>query len=114
MIPRNFQRGTGKGYERYANDNIDILEETLSGTGKFHPSQYIALRHKAPLETEMDIQIKTACPKVVHAPAQMTNLQDINMTNAKPEPVFAQPVQEAWYLPKNRRGKHTGPGMDHG
>ena len=58
MIPRNFSHGTQRGYLRFSGDNIDIIEETLSGTGTFHATQVAALRRKAPQELDLDIEIK--------------------------------------------------------
>ena len=41
-IPRRFELKEMPSYIRFANDNIDITEETLSGKGTFHASQTVA------------------------------------------------------------------------
>ena len=47
FVPRN-STGTTElaGYTRFAVDNIDINEETLSGMGTFHATQVAAFRRK--------------------------------------------------------------------
>lgn len=90
---------------RYSNDNIDIIEETLTGSGTFHASQYVALRRKGQQEPKMDIQIKTGSSKVLHAPPEITGLQEAIMTASKPEPVFPEPVHESWYVPGDQKIK---------
>ncbi|KAK1895875.1 (-)-kolavenyl diphosphate synthase TPS10 chloroplastic [Dissostichus eleginoides] len=44
FIPQNFVNAKLPGYIMYANDNIDINEETLDGKGTFHASQTAAFR----------------------------------------------------------------------
>ena len=44
-------------YTRYAVDNIDINEETLSGMGTFHATQVAAFRQKDDDELPMDIRV---------------------------------------------------------
>ena len=56
FVPRNFADSMAT-YTRYAVDNIDINEETLSGMGTFHATQSAALRRKADGESTMDIQL---------------------------------------------------------
>jgi len=52
IIPSNFTNASLQGYICYANDNIDILEETLTcnGKGTFHASQTAAFRRREPGE----------------------------------------------------------------
>ena len=40
FVPRNFADNSDTTYTRYAVDNIDINEETLSGMGTFHATHY--------------------------------------------------------------------------
>lgn len=50
FIPQNFVNAKLPGYIMYANDNIDINEETLDGKGTFHASQTAAFRRSEPQE----------------------------------------------------------------
>ena len=51
-IPLNFVNASLPGYIMYANDNIDINEETLDGKGTFHASQAAAFRQSNPEENK--------------------------------------------------------------
>ena len=46
FVPSNFTENSDTKYTRYAVDNIDINEETLSGMGTFHATQVAAFRRK--------------------------------------------------------------------
>ena len=48
------------GYTRFAVDNIDINEETLSGMGTFHATQVAAFRRKEEGEPAVDIEVRKA------------------------------------------------------
>lgn len=56
FVPRNFTESTAS-YTRYAVDNIDINEETLSGMGTFHATQVASFWRKGDDELPMDIQV---------------------------------------------------------
>ena len=57
FVPRNFAGGSDTiTYPRYAVDNIDINEETLSGMGTFHATQVAAFRRKVDGVPEKDIK----------------------------------------------------------
>ena len=56
FLPRNFTERTTT-YTRYAVDNIDINEETLSGMGTFHATQVAAFRRMGDGESTLDIRV---------------------------------------------------------
>ena len=58
-IPLNFVNASLPGYITYANDNIDINEETLDGKGTFHASQTAAFRRSKPEEEIPKIMLKS-------------------------------------------------------
>ena len=88
FIPSNFQYAQFNGYINFANDNIDINEETLSGKGTFHASQTVALRPSNVPEEARPILLKTSQTKSLTVPADMFNLQDAHMDNGKPSPIL--------------------------
>ena len=100
FVPRNFADSTAT-YTRYAVDNIDINEETLSGMGTFHATQSAALRRKADGESTMDIQVspQSARRLDLEVPSELHELSEISLENKKPEPVIEEPVEEGWYTP---------------
>jgi hypothetical protein len=51
----------------------------------------------------LDVQIKSGRSKVLHTPPEMTGLQEANMTNLKPEPVFSNAVQHNWFFPDDQK-----------
>ena len=55
LVPRNFHGNSVASYTRYAVDNIDINEETLSGMGTFHAMQYTAFRRVEDGEPKIDV-----------------------------------------------------------
>ena len=58
FVPRNFTGTTETpGYARFAVDNIDMNEQTLSGMGTFHATQVAAFRRKEEGEPAMDIEL---------------------------------------------------------
>ncbi|KAK2554918.1 hypothetical protein P5673_023601 [Acropora cervicornis] len=99
FVPRNFTESTAT-YTRYAVDNIDINEETLSGMGTFHAPQVAAFRRKGDDKLPMDIRIipKSARRLDLEVP-QLHELSQISLENKKPEPVLEEPVEEGWYKP---------------
>ena len=56
FVPRNFHGNSVASYTRYAVDNIDINEETLSGMGTFHATQYAPFRRVEDGEPKIDVQ----------------------------------------------------------
>ena len=61
FVPRNFTGTTDlAGDTRFAADNIDINEGTVSGMGTFHATQVATFRRKEEGESAMDIEL---CPK---------------------------------------------------
>ena len=99
FVPRNFTESTAS-YTRYAVDNIDINEETLSGMGTFHATQVAAFRRKGDDELPMDIRVilKSARRLDLEVP-QLHELSQVSLENKKPEPVIEEPVEEGWYKP---------------
>lgn len=94
FVPRNFTESTAS-YTRYAVDNIDINEETLSGMGTFHATQMTAFRRKGDDELPMDIRVipKSARRLDLEVP-QLHELSQVSLQNKKPEPVIEEPVEE--------------------
>ena len=94
FVPRNFTESTAS-YTRYAVDNIDINEETLSDMGTFHATQVAAFRRKGDDELPMDIQVipKSARRLDLEVP-QLHELSQVSLESKKPEPVIEEPVEE--------------------
>lgn len=104
FVPRNFSRETTAEYTRYAVDNIDINEETLSGMGTFHATQVAAFRRKEEGEesgTEVRITPKSSRRLEVELPNQLHELDEVVVKN-KPEPVN-QEAKEEWYAPDKNK-----------
>jgi hypothetical protein len=65
MIPSNFvSLHNAVGYLKFANDNFDMVEETLSWKGTLHVSQVVAFRRLIPrwrtnAEDEVTIGVRT-------------------------------------------------------
>ena len=58
FLPRNITGTTEPaGHPRFAVENIDTNEETLSGMGTFHATQVAAFRRKEEGEPAMDIEL---------------------------------------------------------
>ena len=71
----------------YANDNIDINEETLDGKGTFHASQTAAFRRSDPQDTVSKLKLSRT-NKTVEIPPQIFELKDAKMEFGKPAPKF--------------------------
>ena len=102
FVPRNFAESSNRiSYTRYAVDNIDINEETLSGMGTFHATQVAALRRKVEGEPAVDIQVtpKSERRLDVHVPSELHELSELCLENKKPEPKMEGTVTEEWYDP---------------
>lgn len=78
-IPLNFVNASLPGYIMYANDNIDINEETLDGKGTFHASQTAAFRQSKPQEEIPKIKLKSGRSKSVSVPPGLFELKDAKM-----------------------------------
>ena len=93
-------------YTRYAVDNIDINEETLSGMGTFHATQVAAFRRKVDRELEMNIQVtpKSERRLDLQVPSEQHELNsEISLENKKPEPQMEGTVIEEWYEPDKNK-----------
>ena len=99
IIPSNFLNAQLPGYIRYANDNIDINEETLDGKGTFHASQTAAFRRYIPGEQTENIEIKPTHSRSLNMPDTFHNLTQTNIGTRKPPPVFSEQVQLEWFEP---------------
>ena len=102
FVPRNFAESSDTtSYTRYAVDNIDINEETLSGMGTFHATQMAAFRRKVDGEPAMDIQVapKSGRRLDLQVPSEPHELSEISLENRKPEPKMEGIVIEEWYEP---------------
>ena len=89
FVPRNFCEESTTEYTRYAVDNIDINEETLSGMGTFHATQVAAFRRKEEGEdvgTEVLVSPKLVRHMDAELPKQIHELEEI-VVKKKPEPV---------------------------
>jgi hypothetical protein len=77
FVPRNFTAASGESYTRYAVDNIDINEETLSGMGTFHATQFAALRRMEEGEPKMKVQITPRAERQLNldVPSELNELQ---------------------------------------
>lgn len=94
FVPRNFTESTGN-YTRYAVDNIDINEETLSGMGTFHATQAAAFRQMGDDESTMDIQISPKSARRLDLEAaELHEISDVYLENTKPEPVIEETIEE--------------------
>ena len=64
LIPANVAHLKLPGYIRFANDNIDIIEETLDGKGTFHASQSVIFvtpdvtNEEAPMQVEFSKKVQ--------------------------------------------------------
>lgn len=103
IIPSNFMKAKFCGYIRFANDNIDINEETLDGTGTFHASQTVAFRKKD-LADEMESSILSehTRSRSLKVPEDFMELIPAPIHNQKPAPIFAEEVLESFFLPHHR------------
>lgn len=93
LIPHNFMSAKLPGYIRYANDNIDINEETLDGIGTFHASQTAAFRRKERNESVTHINLIRGKDRSVKVPEDFMAMQEAPIENEKQEPVFPGYVQ---------------------
>lgn len=98
IIPLNFAQATYQGYIRYANDNIDIIEETLDGQGSFHASQSAAFRRSIPGEKIITPDVKSSSSRSVTVPEHFNEIQPSGMGNQKPEATFPVAVKSDWYM----------------
>ncbi|CAH3114284.1 unnamed protein product, partial [Pocillopora meandrina] len=108
FVPQNFCEESTTEYTRYAVDNIDINEETLSGMGTFHATQVAAFRRKE--EGEDDGYRSSRIPKLVRRmdaelPKQIHELEEI-VVKKKPEPVN-QEAKEDWYQSDKNKIKES-------
>lgn len=102
FVPSNFTGTTDPaGYTRFAVDNIDINEETLSGMGTFHATQVAAFRRKEEGEPAMDIELSPKSERRldVQVPSELHELADLSLDNKKPEPELQKTVVSEWYTP---------------
>ncbi|XP_068737963.1 uncharacterized protein [Montipora capricornis] len=87
FVPRNFAEGSDTiSYTRYAVDNIEIDEETLSGMGTFHATQVAAFRRKVDGEPAMDIQVAPKSERLLNLQvlSELHELSEISLENRKP------------------------------
>ena len=99
VIPRNILETPLQGYVRYAGDNIDINEETLSGMGTFHATQYAVLRPKAASQSKTDLHIHPCSSNTLKVPEDFNKLENAHMTSGKPEPFFPARVDQQFFEP---------------
>ena len=102
IVPRNFTETSRSTYTRYAIDNIDINEETLSGMGTFHATQSAAFRRMNEEERKGHLNINLTGSRILNASSDLHQLEPVNMVNEKPEPVFPIVTKESWYKPDRR------------
>ena len=99
-IPSNFSEDNLQGYVRYANDNIDINEETLDGKGTFHASQTAAFRQGNPDgEPKNQTELKLGRARGLVLPPDYQQLRESGIGKLKPEPNFQKDVESNWYDP---------------
>ena len=99
FAPRNFTEST-TNYTRYAADNIDINEETLSGMGTFHATQAAAFQQMGDVEWTMDIQVSPKSARHLDLEAaELHQISDVYLENTKPEPEIEETIEEGWYRP---------------
>lgn len=96
-IPLNFVNASFPGYIMYANDNIDINEETLDGKGTFHASQIAAFRRSEPQEEILEIKLTSGRSKSVSVPPGLFELKDAKMESQKPPPKFHSHISPEMY-----------------
>ena len=102
FVPCNFTGTTEPaGYTRFAVDNIDINEETLSGMGTFHATQVAAFRRKEEGEPAVDIELSPKSERRLdlQVPSELHELTDLSLDNKKPEPELQETVLSEWYTP---------------
>ena len=102
IVPRNFTETSHSTYTRYAIDNIDINEETLTGMRTFHATQSAAFRRMNEEEWKGHLNINLTGSRILNAPSDLHQLEPVNMVNEKPEPVFPIVTKESWYKPDRR------------
>ena len=90
FVPRNFTAASGESYTRYAVDNIDINEETLSGMGTFHATQFAALRRMEESEPKIKVQITPRAERQLNldVPSELHELKKVELESDKHEPVI--------------------------
>lgn len=80
FVPQNFPGNSLASYTRYAVDNIiNINEETLSGMGTFHATQYAALRRVEDGKPKIDVQISPKSDRKLNLkiPSEWHELQEV-------------------------------------
>lgn len=105
-VPRNFtEESSDSSYTRYAIDNIDINEETLSGMGTFHATQSAALRRMDKEKQRGNLQINPTTNRNLdlQTPTDLHQLESVDMVSEKPELVIPNAVMESWYEPDKRK-----------
>ena len=104
-IPANVAHLNLPGYIRFANDSIDIIEETLDGKGTFHASQSAIFVTPDETNEEASMQVEFS-KKVQKIPQELQILKQAGIGSPQPEPVFwknldisiFQPQEDVRYL----------------
>ena len=89
FIPSNITHLKLPGYLRFANDNIDINEETLDGKGTFHASQsaiFVKPEVNNPEPPERNVKL-IPC-KLPKFPEELQELKHAGIGSEQPEPFF--------------------------
>ena len=97
FVPSNFVGSELPGYIMYANDNIDINEETLDGKGTFHAFQTAAFRPSASFEETSKVEHKSGRTKSVSIPPGIFDLKDAKIESPKPSPKFGGQVTTEFF-----------------
>ena len=87
VIPANIAHLKLPGYIRFANDNIDINEETLDGKGTFHASQSAIFVRPDTTNDEASMQVEFS-RKSRKIPQELQELKQAGIGSQQPEPLF--------------------------
>lgn len=88
FIPSNITNLRLPGYIRFANDNIDINEETLDGKGTFHASQSAIFVTPAVDDEEPPLNVKFLTNREAKVPPEFQQLKESSIGTKQPEPAF--------------------------
>ena len=111
FIPSNITNLRLPGYIRFANDNIDINEETLDEKGTFHASQSAMFLSPVADDEEPPMNVKFKPDRKAKVPQEFQLLKEAGIGTQQPEPVFVGELTIDMFKP-NENVKKTAQVLD--
>ena len=111
FIPSNIINLRLPGYIRFANDNIDINEETLDRKGTFHASQFAMFLSPVADDEEQPMNVKFKPDRKAKVPQEFQHLKEAGTGTRQPEPVFVGELTIDMFKP-NENVKKTAQVLD--